>query len=431
MRHSLPTLSLAALLLVAGCGLQPRGLSVSDRLGSLSYQNVEAPPEGAEPDVATVTPPPAAAQPAPTELLVSVAADAPRKLLAATDGDAALAPVREFTLDTRMQVVKVPAGMSRETAIAKLKALPGVLAVGVNRTYRIESLPNDPLVGEQWALKANRTNAEAVWTKGVTAASVTVAVLDTGVDYRHPDLAGRVVKGYDFADKDADPMDPHGHGTHVAGIISAVRNNGVAVAGVTSAKILAIKVLSDNGQGSTDAVMQGIKYAADNGAKVINMSLGTPSTEVDSFLHQAIQYANGRGVTVVAAAGNQGGPVGSPANDPLAIAVASTSNFWVFEWCSTFSNRGPQVALSAPGGGIVSLFPSAGGTLGKTSGKLSGTSMAAPYVSAGAALVLAQHPSYTPAQVRAKLLAATDDLGTPGRDDKYGAGRLNYAKLLN
>ncbi|MFP5502825.1 MAG: S8 family peptidase, partial [Candidatus Sericytochromatia bacterium] len=280
------------------------------------------------------------------------------------------------------------------------------------------------------------SKGEQLWEKGVSAKNVIVAVLDTGVDYNHPELQGRVVPGYDVADKDNDPMDRHGHGTHVAGIIGAARNNGEGISGVADCKIMPIKVLGDNGSGTTDSVLEGIKYAVDHGAKVINMSLGTSDPSIDPVLHMGLEYAYKKGVVVVAAAGNDGGKVGSPANDPYAIAVSSTSRFWLFEWRSFFSNRGDQIEVAAPGGGIWSLLPVGQSTLGAKQGrsmygKLSGTSMAAPFVAGEAAMILAQHPNWTVEQVRNRIRQAVDDKGARGRDSNYGFGRINLAKALD
>jgi len=193
---------------------------------------------------------------------------------------------------------------------------------------------------------------------------------------------------------------------------------------------MAIKALDNQGGGDSDNIVAGMKYAADNGAKVINLSLGTTQTAIDAYVHYGMTYCASKGAVVVAAAGNEHGPVTSPANDPVAIAVSSTSSFWVFEWFSTFSNYGEKVEVAAPGGGILSTLPVNGAPLGKLYGKLSGTSMAAPFVAGEAALIIAKHPSWTPEQVRARIDSAVDDKGTSGRDSKYGFGRVDLAKAL-
>jgi thermitase len=420
-------LTLLGALLAAGCGHVdlPAGAGSAARPAIGMAEDTDGPPAGAEPDEATLQAPPNVV---PDQLIVQVQPGT-RVVLAADDE---LRPIREFDMGYRYQVVRIPAGMSRDEAIARLQHRAGVRMVAPNRIYSATFTPSDTMFNQQWGL--DRIGAKSAWDKGVSASGVTVAVLDTGVDYNHPELKGRVIKGPDLADQDDDPRDVHGHGTHVSGIIGAAGNNNEGIAGVAwNCKILAVKVLSDNGNGTTDAVVEGIRYAADHGARVINMSLGTGAkdTSIDPVLHYAMEYAYKKGVVIVAAAGNEHGQVTCPANDPYAIAVSSTSAFWKFEWLSMFSNKGEKVEVAAPGGGIWSLFPTSGAKMGRNYGKLSGTSMAAPFVSGEAALIIAQHPTWTPAQVRARIDSAVDDKGSAGRDDKYGYGRINLAKALD
>lgn len=336
-------------------------------------------------------------------------------------------------LGNRYQVISLPSGMSVEEGLRTYGQNTGVVSATPNRIYGVAGAvvePNDPFMDKQWG--EDKIQAPEVWGQNIDASGVTVAVLDTGVDYRHPEFGSRIVKGWNFADNNADVMDRFGHGTHVAGIIGASGNNGVGVAGVAwNVKILAVKVLGDNGQGSTAAVVNGIKYAADMGAKVINMSLGSPDTTIDPALSAAIKYANGKGVIVIAAAGNNHGEVGSPANDPGAIAVSSTSKFLFWEYLSWFSNRGTKVEVAAPGGGIWSTVPLDANRTGSTGyGKLSGTSMAAPFVAGEAALIWAKHPTWTPQQVHYTIDNSVDHKGASGRNSHYGFGRINLAKAL-
>ncbi len=336
-------------------------------------------------------------------------------------------------LGNKYQVINLPAGMSVEEGLRRYGQNTGVASVTPNRIYGVAGAvvePNDPFMDKQWA--EEKINAPEAWGQNINASGVTVAVLDTGVDYRHPEFGGRVLKGWNFADNNADVMDRFGHGTHVAGIIGAAGNNGVGVAGVAwNVRILAIKVLGDNGQGSTAAVVNGIKYAADMGAKIINMSLGSPDTTIDPALSAAIKYANQKGVIVIAAAGNNHGEVGSPANDPGAIAVSSTSKFLFWEYLSWFSNRGSKVEVAAPGGGIWSTVPLDANRTGATGyAKLSGTSMAAPFVAGEAALIWAKHPNWTPQQVHYTIDNSVDHKGSEGRNSKYGFGRINLQKAL-
>ncbi len=338
--------------------------------------------------------------------------------------------VQTISVGKQYAVIQLPSGMSLEEGKRLYADHPAVSSVGENRVYGVALVPNDPSFDDQWGY--DKIQPEKVWDQNIDASKVTVAVLDTGIDYTHPELDGRVIKGYNFVDNSLDVMDRFGHGTHVAGIIGAKGNNGIGVAGLAwNVKLLAVKVLGDNGQGSTAAVMKGIQYAADMGAQVINMSLGSPDTEIDPALQSAIAYANSKGSLVVAAAGNNRGGVGSPANAPGAIAVSSTSKFLFWEYLSWFSNRGAKIEVAAPGGGIWSTVPMNPNQTGATGyGKLSGISMACPMVAAEAALLFAKYPSWTNQMVRARIQSAVDDKGASGRDSKYGFGRINLAKAL-
>lgn len=342
-----------------------------------------------------------------------------------------------FTLNHIHRVLRLPAGLTAEAAIAKIKGMPGVAYAAPNRIFTVtgEAAPdldglgvlgtlNDPLFGQQWAYK--RAGTPTNWER-LDASKVLVAVTDTGVDDRHPDFGGRVRRGKNFADGNDDTMDRYGHGTHVAGSIGATGNNGQGIAGVVwNAPILAVKVLGDNGSGSTEGVAQGMKYAADQGARVINMSLGSDTTEIDPVMHDALEYCLNKGAIVICAAGNNSGAVGSPANDPLAVAVSSTSNYpLIGEKLSYFSSRGPQIWVAAPGDGIMSTLPTGGSNMGKTYGKASGTSMACPFAAGTATMIRALHPDWSVEQVREALKADVDDLGSKGRDTFYGWGRVN------
>lgn len=324
--------------------------------------------------------------------------------------------IRRFRLQSDIQLVEMPAIAARN-----LQRHPAVRQVVPNRVFKVTSTA-DPKFGSQWAYK--KTGVPQRWAQ-VDASKVVVAVLDTGVDAAHPEFGGRVLKGFNFVDQSEDTRDRFGHGTHVAGIIGASGNNGVGIAGVVwNARILPVKVLGDNGSGTTEGVAQGIKYAADQGAKIINMSLGSSGSGVDPILNEAIAYAHSKGSLAVAAAGNSRGPVGQPANDPRCVAVSSTSTLPVVgkEMLSIFSCFGPEIAVSAPGGGILSTVP------GNGYKKMSGTSMACPFAAGAAALLAAQHPDWTPDQIRDGLTRGVDDLGAEGRDNQYGFGRVNLAK---
>jgi hypothetical protein len=253
---------------------------------------------------------------------------------------------------------------------------------------------------------------------------VIVAVVDSGSG-PHPDLAENLLPGRSFSGStetiNGNDIDSSGHGSHVAGIIAAVANNGIGGSGVApNAKILPIQVLDQAGQGDARDVAAGVRFAADNGARVINLSLGG-ATE-SSSLTQAITYANDKGVLVVAAAGN-GGAADKPkwpASLDLTLAVTAVDQA---NNATSFDQRGDYIDLSAPGANIVSTAKGDYVTL-------SGTSMAAGFVAGAAALLFAAEPRVTNAQVRDILLRTATDIGEPGRDVTFGAGLINMVAAL-
>ncbi|MHB0977119.1 MAG: S8 family serine peptidase [Candidatus Aquicultorales bacterium] len=225
----------------------------------------------------------------------------------------------------RVKKVRLKRGERVEDVVARFERNPKVEYAQPSYIYKALDVPNDTYYqnGYQWG--PSRLNAEPAWTQS-KGTGVKVAVVDTGVDYNHPDLAGKVIQGYDFVNHDSNPMDDEGHGTHVAGIIGAATNNSLGVAGMGwNAQILAVKVLDEIGQGTPDDIADGIRYAADNGAKIINLSLGGPGT--DSTLNDAVVYARGKGAAVFAATGNDGINIEfSPSNAPGAAGVGATNN---------------------------------------------------------------------------------------------------------
>jgi hypothetical protein len=253
---------------------------------------------------------------------------------------------------------------------------------------------------------------------------VIVAVVDSGSG-PHPDLVENLLPGRSIIGtvetQDGRDIDASGHGTHVSGIIAAVANNGIGGSGVApNAKILPIQVLDQAGQGDARDVATGVRFAADNGARVINLSLGG-ATE-SSSLTQAITYANDKGVLVVAAAGN-GGAADKPkwpASLDLTLAVTAVDQA---NNATSFDQRGDYIDLSAPGANIVSTAKGDYVTL-------SGTSMAAGFVAGAAALLFAAEPRVTNAQVRDILLRTATDIGEPGRDVTFGAGLINMVAAL-
>ena len=285
----------------------------------------------------------------------------------------------------------------------------------------VDAAANDPLLAQQWGIFA--TGADRVWSI-TTGKGVTVAVVDSGSG-PHPDLAESLLPGRSFFGSveapDGNDIDTSGHGSHVAGIIAAAANNGIGGSGVApNAKILPIKVLDQAGQGDARDVAAGVRFAADNGAKVINLSLGG-ATE-SSSLTQAIQYANDKGALVIAAAGN-GGATDKPkwpASLDLTIAVTAIDSA---NNVTSFDQRGDYIDIAAPGANILS-------TAKGDYVALSGTSMAAGFVAGAAALLFAAEPRVSNAQVRDILLRTATDIGDPGRDVTFGAGLINMVAAL-
>jgi subtilisin family serine protease len=346
----------------------------------------------------------------------------------------------------------LPTSTDRDAARRQLASAPGVRRVTedpIPRPVAFTFTQADSRLGEQWAHEERFANTLNAWDKVAVAdqAKIIVAVLDTGLDTAHPEFTGRLegARNFTIASPDADVTDNQGHGTHVTGIVGATGNNGAGVAGVAwGVKLMPVKVLGDAGTGGTFDIIQGITYAtgyeAADGSRVrvINMSLGTPSGSVDAYYAEAIAAAREAGILVVAATGNDGrGVVGQPATTPHALAVGATAHYLAWERLAAFSNYGDRLDLVAPGEEILSTLPGVVTGFGKDYGVVSGTSMSAPYVSGVAALVMAKYDktnaSRTAAfvdKVRARLIAACDDLGAPGRDPIYGAGRLNAARAV-
>jgi len=280
--------------------------------------------------------------------------------------------------------------------------------------------PNDPLyLANQWHLPA--INAPAAWDSVTGNSAVLLAVIDTGVQLNHPDLSGRCVQGYDFANNDADPSDDTGHGTSTAGTAAATGNNGLGMAGVTwGASILPVKVLAASGSGTYSAIASGVNYAADRGAKVINMSLG--GTSSSSTLQSAVNYAWGKGAVLVAAAGNNGNNLTvypAACANVVGVSAINTANT-----ITSWSSYGSFVDLCAPGENI--------GTLSNGSGYVttSGTSFSSPLVAGVACLALSVNPALKNSQVVSLLIGNADDLGVVGYDNYYGNGRVNAARVV-
>jgi thermitase len=315
-----------------------------------------------------------------------------------------------------VQRIKVPPGDEKKI-IEKLQKDPAVEYVQPNYIlYAIDTNPDDTYFYLQWGL--TKIQAPAAWDLVTGTTPVTIAVVDTGVAQGHVDLSSKIVPGYDFYWGDSDPEDDHSHGTHVAGIAAAATNNSTGVAGLSwGARIMPVKVLGPGGGGSVSSVANGIIYAANNNAQVINMSLGGYGLGSDQTLKGAVDYAYGRGCLLVAAAGNDNtsSPLYPAAYDHV-VAVAATDSADNRAW---FSNYGSYIDVAAPGVDIYSTI------LNNSYGYKYGTSMATPFASGLAALVWSSDPTLTNDEVENIIESTAVDLGTPGWDQYFGWGRIN------
>jgi subtilisin family serine protease len=286
-------------------------------------------------------------------------------------------------------------------------------------TARIAEIPNDPNFGAQWGV--SKIGAPAAWNATRGGSALPVAVLDTGVDNRHPDLSGQLLPGYDLVNGDADPADDHGHGTRMSGIIAARWKNATGIAGVApETAILPVKVMDANGSGSYSRIAEGIVYAVDHGARVVNLSLaGGAATDV---MQSAVDYARARGVVVVAAAGNTGtGDPQYPAACTGAVAVAASDEN---DRRASFSNYGSHLSVAAPGANILTT------SLGGGYSYSTGTSPAAAFGSALFALLLARDATLTVDAARARIEQYATDLGTMGWDPYFGVGRIDAQRTV-
>lgn len=313
--------------------------------------------------------------------------------------------------------------------IAQLRRLPGVTAIEpavARHLFAAAPTPDDPAFGNQRSYLA-AVHAPAAWAQQHGSQAVRIAVLDTGVDVTHPDLAGKVVGTYNAHTGGSAVTDEIGHGTFVAGVAAAATGNGIGVAGAGyDTSLLAVKIASPDGELPIDDEIAGIRWAVAHGANVINLSLGGPDSSTAE--RNAVEYAIGKGVLVVAAAGNAGTTEKQyPAAYPGVVAVGATDPSRRSR--ADFSSRGSWVTLGAPGVGVYSTTPLAGsddfpGRSGYGAGD--GTSFAAPLVAGAAALIDAQDPGATEPQVRAALVASAGGYPRAG----LGAGQVDFARAL-
>ncbi|HEY2901009.1 MAG TPA: discoidin domain-containing protein [Polyangia bacterium] len=345
--------------------------------------------------------------------------------------------------------VQLPDSTIADLAISQLTASGTIAKAERNYLVHASVIPNDTQMSQLWGM--TKINAPQAWDTTTGSSSVLVAISDTGIDYTHPELAANVwtnpgeipgngidddhngyiddVHGWDFANNDSDPMDDHGHGTHVSGTIGAVGNNANGVAGVNwKVKLVGTKFLGSNGSGTLFNGAQTILYAATVNARVVNASWGcSGSSCFASYMLDALNTLASKGGLFVAAAGNNGTNNDTTPDYPANYAVPNLLSVAAMDSndaLASFSDWGPTlVHLGAPGVGILSTLP------GNSYASWSGTSMAAPHVTGAAALYLSIQPNATYAEVRQKILDTVDPVPSLAGKTTTG-GRLNVGRLI-
>lgn len=295
---------------------------------------------------------------------------------------------------------------------------PDIEYIQPNIVCKISEIPNDKYYQDQYYLQ--QIKVEKAWEINYSN-EVIVAVLDTGVDISHPDLQGKLINGVNILNKDTLPIDDNGHGTNVTGIVAAVSNNFIGISGITrNAKIMPVKVLDNEGKSDSFYVGQGIRYAVDNGAKIILLASG--ETVYTPFMTEAVNYAEEKGVLIIAATGNKGSELNYPAALPNVLSVGAVDRDDNY---LDYSNYGQQLDVVAPGDGIFTT------TIGGGYSTKSGTSMAAPQVAGLAAMLFQRYPDLTPNEIADIIRFSADDVGELGWDVRTGYGRINVEKALN
>jgi subtilisin family serine protease len=345
---------------------------------------------------------------------------APRAGLSAAEFEKALrghqGRARVLIKGLNVHVVELPAGANEIAVKQVLSKSRKFKYVELDMAVAQALTVSDPSASSSWAFP--RIGTPAAWDSA-NGSGVTIAILDTGVDSAHPDLQANLVPGWNFYDNNSDTADVHGHGTMVAGAAAAVANNAKGSAGVAwGAKIMPIRISAPDGYAYYSTIAQGINWAADRGARVVNVSFAGVSGS--SSIQSAADYMRSKGGVVVVAAGNSGGLEEIQASDSLLTAAATDSA----DVRASFSSYGNYVDIAAPG---VSIYTTTRGG-GFSNG--SGTSFASPVLAATAALVMSANTKLGPSSIDAILKSTALDLGSAGYDAYYGAGRVDAAKAV-
>lgn len=332
------------------------------------------------------------------------------------------ATVRQAIPGIDVQEIALPAGAEVGSSLKQYRSNSQVAYAEPDFVAQRFMTPDDTLYAKQWNLA--KINAPTAWNVSQGGYGP-IAIVDTGIDAGHSDLSGEVSGGYNFVNDTNDTSDDNGHGTHVAGIIAGVTNNSNGIASIGyKGGLMPVKVLDANGSGTYGDVANGIVYAANHGAKIINLSLGGSSAS--QTLQSAVSYAEQKGVIVVAAAGNNGNNAAVyPADYPGVIAVSATTSS---DDLASFSSYGSNITVSAPGVGIISTYNNGGYAT------MSGTSMAAPEVAGLLGLALSQN-SPSGSALLSGLEQSADKIGpypynASGWNQYFGYGRINAGKLM-
>ncbi len=337
-------------------------------------------------------------------------------------------------------ILTLKASDVNDALLKEIAAVPGVQDIASEVKAHTLFTPNDQFRNLQWGLQT--INAYSAWDITTGSHDVVIGELDTGINWRHPDLAANIwsspqgYHGYNFVKNNNTPMDDNVnsyddagnwrpntdvyHGTHVAGVIAAGINNGMGVAGMAQVKLMAVKVMNESGEGTDVLVSLGLKWAVDNGADIVTMSLGVDG--MSTVLQNAVTYASEHGVVMIAASGNSGeSHVSYPASYPQVIAVGAVDES---DRRASFSNWGTGLELMAPGLNIYSTKASSEYQY------LSGTSTAAPFVAGVVGLMLSVNPALTPLRIREVLNSTATDLGNAGYDESTGWGIVDAFRAV-
>ena len=354
----------------------------------------------------------------PDQILVKFQPGTPASEMARAHASAQ-SVIRDEIPQIGVQIIGLPPGLSVGQAIGFYEHNPNVEFVEPDYYVEPVLVPNDPWY-QNWQIGLQLMGAPEAWDITTGISSVMIAVLDTGVDFDHPDLQGRLLAGWDFAENDADPTDAHGHGTHVIGVLGAATNNGEGIAGVSwQNPVLCVRIAGYSGTTTWSKIAQGITYATDAGARAINISFA--GTGYSSSVASAVEYAWGKGSVTVAAAGNSAASIPYyPAALPHVVGVSGIDGRDQLE---QYSNYGPWIDVCARAGSMTT-------SLGGNYNGIGGTSISAPFVTGLFGLVFSADPHLTPQQGVDIVCGTAIDLGEPGFDEYYGWGKIDLYEAV-